>query len=137
MKCKTKFCRGVSTRSGHSPYCSKCRARRWKEAHPIAYAFNKLRFRAKERGHSFGLTLYDFTDLWNKGLGVNRRRNGHCVSIDRIDPSRGYHADNVQIMTVSENARKRYVPYFANKEQEEDAIRQAEAEVRAAYAGEI
>lgn len=133
MKCRTKFCRGRTFPTGRSPYCSKCRARRWKANHPVSYAFAKLKFRAKERGHTFTLTLADFTALWNAGLGENRGRNGHCHSIDRIDPIKGYEPGNVQILTVSENVRRRYAVCPYNEQEMAETSRQ----IAEAYAGQL
>ena len=121
-KCATKFCRGVATKSGHSCYCAKCRERRWKEAHPITYAFKKLRSRAAERGHAFHLSLAKFTELWNEGMGLIRGKTGHSMTIHRKNNNRGYFDDNVTFLTNSCNSRLRFVPFFKSKEAEAAAI---------------
>lgn len=132
-KCRTKFCRGISTPSSHSPFCGKCRARRWKAAHPIPYAWNKLKYRARERGHEFTLTVEDFAALWKDGLLQLRGRNGHCLSINRKDGRHGYHVWNVEIKTVSENARLRWVPFFKSREAEQTAISEVSKKIREVY----
>lgn len=132
-KCRTKACRGRLLASRHSVYCSKCDARRWKEMHPVNYHFAKLRNRAKERGHKFTLTKEKFAELWNGGLAKNHGKTAFSLCVDRIDPAGGYRDDNVRLLTLSENSRRQFVPFFKNKAAEEEAIRQAEAEVRAAY----
>jgi hypothetical protein len=109
MKCRTPYCRKSPAPGAHSPYCSACNSRRWKAAHPVNYAYNKLKFRAKERGHAFNLTLETFTRLWNEGLGENRGRFANNVSINRIRPWEGYHDQNVEILTISVNSRLRWV----------------------------
>lgn len=110
-RCRTKRCRGRISKSGHSPFCSKCRTRRWKESNPIKYAFGKLRNRAKERGHQFTLTLEEYTkfvhetDYWK-----NRGKTAQSLSINRIRPNEGYHAGNIEAITLSMNSRLRYAP---------------------------
>lgn len=109
QKCRTKFCRGVTTEAGRSPYCGKCRSRRHAEKHPIKHAYGKLRSRAEERGHEFSLTFEDYTRLWHdSGYGANRGKTAKSLSIHRIDNDRGYHADNVTAITLSFNSRLHY-----------------------------
>ena len=115
MKCETKFCRGLVTPSGKSPKCAKCRSRAFKAAHPLKYAFNKLRSRAAERGHEFLLSYSQFADFAvQSGWDAGRGKEAHSLSIDRIDETRGYVADNLQVLTLSENTakanRRRYAP---------------------------
>ena len=109
--CKTKYCRGVATPSGRSPFCAKCRHRRWKIDHPLKYSYNKLKYRAKERGHEFSLTF----DAYEKfavesGYAALKGKDGTSMSIDRIDPKRGYHADNIRMVTLAHNSRLRFAP---------------------------
>ena len=80
-KCSVKFCRDVAI--GRSTKCSKCKTRVWKANHPDHYAYNKLKYRAKERGHEFALTLEEFKVLWSRksnALG----RTATSLSFDRI-----------------------------------------------------
>lgn len=130
MKCRTKFCRGhAEPVKWHSPYCPKCISRRWKQAHPITYAFHKLKCRAKERGHEFTLSIAKFTELWHAGLGSLRGKTAQSMSINRIQNWRGYHDDNVEFKTLSENSRLRFVPYFKDKAQEAAEIAETEKKV--------
>jgi hypothetical protein len=115
MKCATSYCRGIKTKSGHSPFCAKCRYRRFRDKFPAKCAFNNLRKRAHERGHSFELSFSKFEELWNAGLAKNHGRGAGFLSIDRIDNNRGYADDNVRLLTYSENSRKQYVPFFRNQ----------------------
>jgi hypothetical protein len=132
-KCRTKFCRGITTASGHSPYCSRCRERNWKARNPITYAFKKLRSRAAERGHAFHLSIEKFTELWNAGMGAIRGKTGHSMTIHRKNNDRGYYDNNVTYLTNSCNVRMRYVPYFRNKAAEEAAIAETQKEIALAY----
>lgn len=133
MKCRTKRCRGRTSKSQHSPYCPACRAHRWKLRSPVGYHYNKLKFRAKERGHTFTLTRAKFEQLWLTGLRENHGKTKFSLTIDRIRNHEGYHDDNVQLLTLSENARKRFVPYFKNKAQEEAAIAETQKQIAEAY----
>ena len=97
------------TESAHSPYCSKCRARRFKAAHPLKYAFGKLRNRAKERGKEFTLTFEEYHKFAvDSGYAELKGRTKHSLSIHRIDDARGYHIDNIGAVSVSLNNRLRY-----------------------------
>src|ERR1700723_2199204 len=111
-RCKNKYCRKLITPASHMVYCGAHNAQLWKERHPINYHYNKLKYRAKERGHSFTLTLAKFTELWNQGLRENHGKNGASLSIDRIRTGEGYHDGNVRLLTLSENSRRKFVPYF-------------------------
>lgn len=128
-RCKTKRCRKPVLPSGRSPYCSRCRARHWRDRHPISYFFAKLRYRAKERGHLFTLTREQFTDLWQQ-KGLNGGKTKFSLSFHRIINSEGYHHGNLELRTLSENSRLKYVPYFANKAQEEAAIAETSAQIK-------
>jgi hypothetical protein len=113
-RCVTPRCRKAVLPSGKSPYCNRCKARRFKEAHPLKYAFNKLRYRARERGHHFNLSYFQFADLAHKsGWATGRGKTAESLSFDRIDEARGYEVENLQVLTLSENsakaARFRYV----------------------------
>jgi len=106
-RCTTPRCRKAVLPSGKSPYCNRCKARRFKEAHPLKYAFNKLRGRARERGHQFSLSLSQFMDLAHKsGWATGRGKTADSLSFDRIDETQGYHVDNLQVLTLSENSAK-------------------------------
>jgi hypothetical protein len=83
-KCRTKFCRGGTFKQHHSPYCSKCRSRRFKERHPLKYSFGKLRARAKERGHAFTLTFADYEAFAKQtGYAELKGKTKHSLSINR------------------------------------------------------
>lgn len=38
------------------------------------------------------------------------------MTIDRIDPLKGYEPGNLQVLTLSENSRKRWVDYWRSLE---------------------
>lgn len=112
-RCKTLRCRGRATSAGHSPYCPTCRRVRFKELHPLAYSWGNLKRRARQRGVAFTLTLEEYTAFAIKtDYAKLKGKTSLSLSLDRIDPSLGYHHWNIQAITVSENSRKQFVPYF-------------------------
>lgn len=108
-KCRTKFCRGRTTKTGRSPYCSKCRSRRWKEKAPLKYAFHNLRNRARHRGHKFTLTFEEYEEFAIRtGYAALKGKTAQSLSIHRKDDKRGYHSDNIAAVTLSMNTRLKY-----------------------------
>lgn len=109
--CETKYCRGK--RSLKSPRCPKCNARLYRQRNPHGYFLNKLRNNAKRRGVPFNLTLDDFRwfDYWTHYI-QKKGRDSTDLTIDRIDRDdpRGYHIDNIQPMSLSENVKKYHDP---------------------------
>lgn len=113
MKCRTRNCRGCCTPGGKSPYCSRCRDRRFKAAHPIKWHYNSLKKHARLRGKPFSLTIEQFTKFAQNTDYVRLvGRSSLSLSIDRIENSLGYHIWNVRGVTLRENLRKQWVPYF-------------------------
>tara|TARA_R110002050_G_scaffold265465_2_gene406562 strand:+ start:8105 stop:8575 length:471 start_codon:yes stop_codon:yes gene_type:complete len=91
--------------------CHKHYARYFKQKHPAAYAFQRLKTNARVRGVAFNLSLQEFRQ-WAKETGYldNCGRKKKNLTIDRInrDNPLGYHIDNIQVLTNGENARKYY-----------------------------
>lgn len=130
MKCATQRCRRVAykTRAGvQTKYCTACRAKHQKESNPFGYHFNLFRCNAKRRGKDFELTIDEYKAFAvQHGLFTADGVKLSNLSIDRIDPNIGYRADNLQVLTIGENSRKRFVDYYRN--QELDAHAQAKWE---------
>lgn len=111
--CESKRGTGVcaayrcSNPAQHGTLCFKHKARRRKAIDPTGYTYDRLKQNAKRRGKSFDLTVDEFRE-WAAKTGYidgkGRKRNG--LSIDRIDPTKGYSLDNIQILTVSANSSK-------------------------------
>jgi hypothetical protein len=83
-------------------------------------AFNGARRRSKVRGREFTIKFKDITDMWEKqgqkcaltgaymfhaNLGRSHY-NAYAPSIDRIDSSRGYTPDNIQLVCLWANCGK-------------------------------
>lgn len=116
-KCNTKGCRNwINPEKNHNYYCPKCASRRFKEAHPLKYSFIKLKARAKERGHAFTITYGYYERLAiQSGYAAGKGRSADSLSLDRIDPRRGYEPGNLQVITISENSRKLNKLMFSTK----------------------
>lgn len=110
LKCRTPYCRRESGgKRLHSTYCSRCRTRRFKDAHPLRYSFKKLKDRALERGKDFGLTFEQYRAFAEKtDYARMKGKTSLSLSIDRIENSRGYHANNIRAITLRENSRKSF-----------------------------
>lgn len=113
-KCITKDCLNNSAK--HRLKCYTCRSREYKRKYPYKTAFNSLKTNARRRGKDFNLTFQEFktfcieTDYLN---GKGRSKNG--FHIDRIDESKGYSIDNIQILSNTENVKK-YIKYIGRDE---------------------
>ena len=94
-----------------------------------------LKNRAGQRGHEFTITFeYYYQTVWlDSGYADKHGKTKECLSVDRADNSKGYIEGNLQVLTVSENSRKRYVPYFKNKADEEAAILETQKQIALAY----
>ncbi len=126
-KCQTKFCRGYTTPDGHSPYCGKCRYRRFRDKFPLKCAFNNLRKRARQRGKTFTLTFADYEKFAIESrYAAMKGKTKHSLTIHRKEHTRGYEPDNIQAVTMSLNARFRYanIPDYLLAEMEAELKRQ-------------
>lgn len=113
-QCQTQRCRGtVNKNTEKSPYCARCRDRRFKAAHPIKWHYNSLKKHARLRGKPFSLTLEEFTQFAQQTDYVRLvGKSSLSLSIDRIENALGYHIWNIRGVTLRENSRKQWVPFF-------------------------
>ena len=87
--------------------CHACAMRRWRQNNPIKAAYFTLRDNAIRRGKDFSLTFAQFRKFCRgSGYLEGKGRKPECLSIDRIDNSRGYEKGNLAVLTVSMNASK-------------------------------
>ena len=115
--CLTPFChRIIDRKKNRSPYCPHCKFVKWKAQNPLRYSFGNLRRRAKRRGKDFSLTFEQYREFAVKtDYARLKGKSSLSLSIDRKNNSRGYHADNIQAMTIRDNCRKQFVPIFARQ----------------------
>lgn len=121
-RCPVVGCRKHSRPKGD--LCSCHATRLWRIKHPVKAAYSNSKHHAKQRGIEWDMTLEQFTQIvvlqnYIDGKGVEK----HCLQLDRVDPNRGYVADNIQVITCSENAakgnkerRKQYVRFYDGSE---------------------
>lgn len=112
VKCRQKGCRRkLDPRRNRSPFCPRCASRRFKEKHPLKYAYNHLRKRARERGKEWALTYAEYERFAiTTDYARLKGKTSLSLSIDRIDNSKGYMLSNIQAITLRENSRKMFVP---------------------------
>lgn len=104
VKCATNYCRNET--KGRK-YCSTCRSKQARKNDAIKYSYITLKNNAKRRGIDFSLTLNEFKKFcyetdYIKGKG----KTSQSYSVDRKEADIGYHYWNLQMLTVSENAKK-------------------------------
>lgn len=105
-KCGVPHCRNTRLKSRN--VCSKHKHQRRKLNDPIGYIYDIRKQRAKERGHKWDITIDQFRKFCKQtGYHENCGKTASSMSIDRIDNSKGYSIDNIQILTLSENSSKR------------------------------
>ncbi|MEI6730926.1 MAG: hypothetical protein WCL30_06665 [Pseudomonadota bacterium] len=130
--CLTDFCRRtVSKATEKSPYCYHCRFLKFKNKNPLRYSFGNLRRRAAQRGKDFSLTFEQYRSFClNTDYHKLKGKTSLSLSIDRIKNSEGYHASNIAAISLRENSRKQFVPYFA-RQMENIAYKPSDEELNA------
>ena len=110
-KCSTPYCR--NKRAWDRLICWKCKSRRFNTEHPHAAAYNRLKQNAKRRGKQFTLTYSEFIQFCTETNYLDKRgRTRKKCHIDRIDNEKGYTAENIRILTSSENIKKQHSEDF-------------------------
>lgn len=113
-KCANKRCHGIVVSAAcRTPLCPKCKWRQWVDRNPLRAAFKTLRNHAKERGKPFTMSFEYFRALAVQTEYMARKgKTSLSLHVDRIREELGYTEANCQVITLAENNRKRYVPYF-------------------------
>ena len=84
--------------------CHTCNTARWRLRHPEKALYKILKCNARRRDKPFTLSFDHFCEIIkDHDMGG---KEGHCLSIDRIDPTLGYEDGNIQVITISENVKK-------------------------------
>jgi len=107
LRCGTLYCLNKPVPGKN--YCSKCRSRKYRAADPIKATYYNLRCNAKRRGIYCAISLAEFRTFctatgYIEGKGVE----ADSLTIDRINPLVGYTINNIQVLTLKENLKKRY-----------------------------
>ena len=103
-KCTTPYCRNKTTEK----YCHRCKKRIDRERYPERAAYQHLKDNAKRRGKEFDLTFEQFKQFAIETEYITKKgKKKHSLSIDRRDNDKGYTIDNIQVLTLSQNSRKK------------------------------
>lgn len=106
-KCQNKHCRKLAAKD--RSICHSCKMKNYKESHPVEYAYQVLKNNAKRRNKEFTLTLDQFKKFcYETGVLHGRGRESTSYHIDRIDDTKGYTADNIQVLTNAQNVLKEH-----------------------------
>ena len=104
--CQAYWCKRKVDPS-HDRFCAKHRKRYQKIHNPVVYTYGYLKQNAKRRGKPFDLTIEQFRKFCEETNYIALKgRLKKSATIDRIDPNKGYSIDNIQILTLSQNASK-------------------------------
>jgi hypothetical protein len=104
-KCKTPFCR--NDRAKNRRVCNKCKSRNYRKNNPVKAAYYNLKSNAKRRGKEFKLTLDQFEKFCIKSNYLDKKgRSKKSLHIDRIDETKGYTIENIQVIKNSDNVKK-------------------------------
>jgi hypothetical protein len=102
-KCSTAYCKRKTKRK----ICSTCTTRLWRAKNPERSSYLNLRNNSKRRGIKFELTYEQFLEFGYKHkYFIGKGKTKDSYSIDRIKNELGYTIDNIQILTISQNASK-------------------------------
>lgn len=104
-RCSTPLCR-KAPRDGRK-LCDCCRKRKQRENDPVAYQYDRLRASAAKRSLPFTLDKAWFREVCEQTDYHNRAGlMPGDLSIDRVDPLKGYEPGNVRVVERTVNTAK-------------------------------
>lgn len=117
MKCRAKYCRNDAYKNPNTGYqrkcCNRCKKRRFRKSKPYSYFWSKLKDSARERGIEFDLSKREFKEFWQRHPKKWKEKvsgvHGMCGktwTVDRVDDSKGYSIDNIQVLSLRRNVIK-------------------------------
>lgn len=84
--------------------CETCKARKARLKDPAKYAFRNVRRSAQGRNIPFLLTFEEFKTFCDStGYLTKKGKDFDDLTIDRIDPSKPYQADNIRALSWMDN----------------------------------
>lgn len=109
-RCVVAFCSNKAGNDGKFRFCYKHHREHQKYENPLRYWFDVLRQNAKYRKKEFDLTIDEFRIFCERTDYLQLKgRNGGSITIDRKDNRVGYTFGNIQVLTLSQNSRKRWI----------------------------
>ncbi|WP_338731744.1 hypothetical protein [Mangrovimonas cancribranchiae] len=105
LYCCAYGCKGepIATIGG---LCHKHYARKIRETRPRIARYNQFKQNAKRRGKAFSITFKQFCEFCDKTGYLKNGLRGFNATIDRKDNTKGYHIDNIQLLTLRQNISK-------------------------------
>ena len=108
-------CGAVFLKTSKMTLCKQCNSARVKSMTPEWKMHQRAKQRCRESGREFTISVEDITipdicPILGIPLNVNSGRPGaykNSPSLDRIDNSKGYTPDNIQVISQEANAMKR------------------------------
>jgi len=114
LSCFSKHAKNKDGLQGQCKSCNKVSSKSWRDENKDIFALKRIKERAKEKGLEFNLTREDIdypSVCPILGLSLERSNDGipkkNSPSVDRIDPSKGYTKDNIQVISSKANFMKR------------------------------
>ena len=87
--------------------CKTCKERLKALRNPAKYAFRQLKISASKRAIPFTLTFEEFEEFDRRtGYVAGKGRDAESLTVDRIDPAKGYSFDNIRAMTHEANSKR-------------------------------
>ena len=112
---KKGMCKAYRCKSEHTPkdrFCCRHRHMFNKFKNPIKYTYHLLKSNARKRKIVFDLTIDYFTKFCIDNDYIKKKgRLASDATIDRIEASKGYVPGNIQVLSKSENSKKRWEEY--------------------------
>lgn len=128
--CWVKGCRNQS-RDDRS-LCHKHEMRRWRSKHKCSAAYHSLKFHAKERRIEFTITADYFRGLTDAYCFFDQGDSEEILTIDRVNPVKGYVCGNLRVVSLSVNVvkgnKERHLP-----EHVQEMLRRQRVETRAEH----
>lgn len=87
-------------------------SRRLRKSNPLCHIFHNVKWRAKKKGLEFSIQLNDLNPpdicpiLEIPLYFTQGSRSDNSFSLDRVDNSKGYTAENTRIISLAANVRK-------------------------------
>jgi hypothetical protein len=86
--------------------------RAWRANNPILAMYTTLKCNAKRRGKDFTLTFEEWDQFVKEHKMLeNRGTEPQSLTVDRIDPTRGYSIDNIRPLSHIENSTRQDDPF--------------------------
>ncbi len=96
----------------------RIKTQKWRKANPFKYALSTIKNRSNKKGVSFDLTEEYLFRLWNDCAGIcpmtgvpmlktSNGNNPFMMSIDRLDPEKGYIKGNIRLVNLWYNMTRR------------------------------